>query len=418
MMIQFFTWDAQHPDMSWWKHFEDELPRLAELGFTQVWLPPPNKAMRGKVWDLGEFDQRGTIPTRWGTREELLEACSSARQNNIGVIIDAILNHKLGADRPETFSAVRVDPENRLRDLERKRKIRGWTAFDFPGRQSKSHHESPALTSSATPGLDWDDLTQTNGIYRISSKNHKGWSTRVDTELGNYDYLLGINIDHRHPAVCDDLYAWGSWILDVTGGSGFRLDAIKHMDRRFLLEFIQRARSVPNRERLFVVAEYWTSNVRRMLPYIQAFQGQTAFFDVPLHENFHQASKSGSSYDLRRILDNSLLAIRPRDAVTFVDTNFKVQAYALILLRCDGFPCVFYGDLYPNQECFDEATSENIRRLLTARKMFAYGPLKDYFQHQNCIGFVRMGNSEYPGCVVILSNESIDHACVLTAFAR
>lgn len=31
--------------MSWWKHFETEVPALAELGVTQVWLPPPNKAM-------------------------------------------------------------------------------------------------------------------------------------------------------------------------------------------------------------------------------------------------------------------------------------------------------------------------------------------------------------------------------------
>ena len=41
--IQFFTWDSAHPDMSWWKHFESEIPQLAELGVTQVWLPPPNK---------------------------------------------------------------------------------------------------------------------------------------------------------------------------------------------------------------------------------------------------------------------------------------------------------------------------------------------------------------------------------------
>ena len=30
--------------MSWWKHFENEVPQLARLGVTQVWLPPPNKA--------------------------------------------------------------------------------------------------------------------------------------------------------------------------------------------------------------------------------------------------------------------------------------------------------------------------------------------------------------------------------------
>jgi len=281
VMIQFFIWDAQHPYMSWWKHFESELPRLAQLGFTQVWLPPPSKAMGGKqstgydaydLWDIGEFDQRGTIPTRWGTREELLEACSVARRNNIGVIIDAVLNHKLGADRPETFSAVRVDPENRLRALEPEREIRGWTAFDFPGRQGK--YSKMTWNHEHFSGLDWDDLTQTSGIYRISSENHKGWSTRVDAELGNYDYLLGIDINHRHPAVRDDLYAWGSWILDITNGSGFRLDAIKHMDRNFLLEFIQRTRGVQNRQRMFVVAEYWSANVQKILPYIRACQGQ------------------------------------------------------------------------------------------------------------------------------------------------
>ena len=32
--------------MSWWKHFETEVPNLAAMGVSQVWLPPPNKAMR------------------------------------------------------------------------------------------------------------------------------------------------------------------------------------------------------------------------------------------------------------------------------------------------------------------------------------------------------------------------------------
>ncbi|KAF9238489.1 glycoside hydrolase family 13 protein [Melanogaster broomeanus] len=430
VMIQFFTWEAQHPDMSWWKHFETEMPRLAELGFTQVWLPPPNKAMRKEgqgydaydLWDIGEFDQKGTISTRWGTREELLQACSTARQNNIGVIIDAVLNHKLGADRSEVFSAVPVDPTNRLRAVGEEREIRGWTAFDFSGRQGK--YSGMRWTYEHFSGLDWDELSRTNGVYRISSGRHKGWSTKVAKELGNYDYLLGMDIDHRHPEVRHDLFSWGSWILDETGGSGLRLDAIKHIDRSFLLEFIKKCRGPPNREKLFVVAECWSANIRMILPYIRAFEGQAAFFDVPLHNNFHQASKTGPSYDLRKILDNSLVAIRPGDAVTFVDNhdnmtiqqvgqsleswvdkNFKIQAYALILLRCHGFPSVFYGDLYPNQECFDQDTSTKLEQLLEVRKKFAYGPMRDYFEHKNCIGFVRLGDLEWPGCVVVMSNE-------------
>ncbi|KAG9091515.1 hypothetical protein FRC07_011840, partial [Ceratobasidium sp. 392] len=68
LMIQFFEWDAKAEGVSWWKHFENEIPRLKELGVTQVWLPPPHKAMRPKgqgydaydLWDLGEFHQKGT----------------------------------------------------------------------------------------------------------------------------------------------------------------------------------------------------------------------------------------------------------------------------------------------------------------------------------------------------------------------
>ncbi|KAJ3505365.1 hypothetical protein NMY22_g17611 [Coprinellus aureogranulatus] len=124
LMIQFFTWDCLHPDMSWWRHLEEEIPKLAEQGYTQIWLPPPNKAAeldgRGydayDLWDLGEFMHKGEIRTRWGTRDELLSACRTARQHGIDVLIDAVLNHKLGADRHETFRAVPSNPNNRLRD--------------------------------------------------------------------------------------------------------------------------------------------------------------------------------------------------------------------------------------------------------------------------------------------------------------
>lgn len=69
-----------------------------------------------------------------------------------------------------------------------------WTHEHFSG---WFHVEIPTSTFSAMAGLDWDVLTQTSGIYRISGQNHKGWSTQVDTELGNYDYLLGIDVRMR-----------------------------------------------------------------------------------------------------------------------------------------------------------------------------------------------------------------------------
>ena len=43
--LQFFTWTSKHDGMSWWKHLENEIPAIAEMGFTQAWLPPPQKTM-------------------------------------------------------------------------------------------------------------------------------------------------------------------------------------------------------------------------------------------------------------------------------------------------------------------------------------------------------------------------------------
>ena len=47
--------------MSWWKHFETEIPNLASMGFTQVWLPPPNKATspRGQGYDAYDLVPAG-----------------------------------------------------------------------------------------------------------------------------------------------------------------------------------------------------------------------------------------------------------------------------------------------------------------------------------------------------------------------
>ncbi|KAJ7494749.1 glycoside hydrolase family 13 protein [Mycena galericulata] len=405
LMLQFFTWDTKHDEMSWWKHLELEIPKLAAMGFTQLWLPPPNKGenQNGRgydaydLWDLGEFDQKGTVKTRWGTREELLKACQVAISHGVDIIIDAVLNHKLGADRIERFPAVPVNPQNRLEDEGHMRDIDGWTAFDFKGRGTK--YSSFRWTHEHFTGLDWDHRTRTKAIYRIAGPGRRGWSRNVDKELGNYDYLLGVDVSSD---VQKDLLNWGVWILETTGATGFRLDAIKHIDHSFLLRFITHVRKQSRMPRMFSVC-----TLKLILPYIKAFRGETAFFDVPLHMNFHHASKHNFRFDLRSILNDTIVKEKPKDAVTFVvgqsleswvDTNFKIQAYSLILLRQDGHPCIFYGDLYPNEECYDENVSKNLTLLIEARKKFAYGPCEDYLQEHNCIGFVRTGDLLHPGC--------------------
>lgn len=183
---------------------------------------------------------------------------------------------------------------------------------------------------------------------------------------------------------------------------------------------------------LFAVGEYWApANLPLLIKYIEATSGRMALFDAPLHHNFFEASNKGKDYDLRTILDNCLLSTKPELAVTVVgnhDTQplqaleapiepwFKPIAYALILLRAEGYPCVFYPDLY-NAHYQDKGQDGNeheiflekvpdIELLLKARKKYAYGIQRFYFDYPTCIGWTREGEEDHPGsgCAVVISN--------------
>lgn len=65
--------------------------------------------------------------------------------------------------------------------------------------------------------------------------------------------------------------------------------------------------------------------------------------------------------------------------------------------------CVFFGDLYPNEECYDAETASGLRILLKIRKNVASGSITDYWENKNYVGWVRRGQG-HKICAVIISN--------------
>lgn len=65
------------------------------------------------VYDLGEFDQKGSRATKYGTKEELSALVDEAHKHGIVSYIDAVLNHKFGADQTEKFPVREVDSNDR-----------------------------------------------------------------------------------------------------------------------------------------------------------------------------------------------------------------------------------------------------------------------------------------------------------------
>ena len=69
------------------------------------------------LFDLGEFDQKNTVRTKYGTKQELQDAIKALHEHHVGVYLDAVMNHKAGADYTEKFMAKEVDQQNRDKEI-------------------------------------------------------------------------------------------------------------------------------------------------------------------------------------------------------------------------------------------------------------------------------------------------------------
>ncbi|EGB4753514.1 alpha-amylase [Escherichia coli] len=376
---------------------------------------------------LGEFDQKGSIPTKYGDKAQLLAAIDALKRNDIAVLLDVVVNHKMGADEKEAIRVQRVNADDRTQIDEEIIECEGWTRYTFPARAGQ--YSQFIWDFKCFSGIDHIENPDEDGIFKIvNDYTGEGWNDQVDDELGNFDYLMGENIDFRNHAVTEEIKYWARWVMEQTQCDGFRLDAVKHIPAWFYKEWIEHVQEVAPKP-LFIVAEYWSHEVDKLQTYIDQVEGKTMLFDAPLQMKFHEASRMGRDYDMTQIFTGTLVEADPFHAVTLVanhDTQplqaleapvepwFKPLAYALILLRENGVPSVFYPDLYGahyedvggdgQTYPIDMPIIEQLDELILARQRFAHGVQTLFFDHPNCIAFSRSGTDEYPGCVVVMSN--------------
>lgn len=435
VIIQFFHW--YHPG-NLWNEFVEKAAFLKESGFTAIWFPPAVKCNDGisgrgydvyDIYDLGEFDQKGGISTRYGTKEEYLKAVETAHQYGLQVYADIVLNHRMGGDEKEIITVHQVNEDNRKKNISEVFQAEAFTKFSFPGRNRKysefiwDHH--------CFSGIDEVFINQekSKGIFKIHNEYGTGWNDAASHQFGNYDYLMGADVEFRNPHVVQELKNWIRWYIETTKVDGLRLDALKHISSDFLKDWITYIKEEIN-ENFFLVGEFWKDKADPISEFSDKMNGLISSFAVPLHYRFCEASCKGSSYDLRDLLNDTFFEKNPLLSVSFVENHdtqkmqalespveswFKPLAYALILMSENAYPCVFYPDLFgadytdKNKEGQEEKVVipkiEILPKLLQARQKFAYGEQVNYFDHPNCIAWIRKGNDKNPGCIVIISNS-------------
>ncbi|MCF0259418.1 MAG: alpha-amylase [Erysipelotrichaceae bacterium] len=362
-MLQTFEWYLPD-DGKFWSQLAEHAGQLSKIGYTMTWLPPAAKGFAGTgdvgygvydLYDLGEFDQKGTVRTKYGTREEYLKAVQNLKENGIKVISDIVLNHRMGADEKERVTVQPVDSANREQRIGSEYETEVWTKFTFPGRRGA--YSDFQWTWDCFTGTDYD---ASSGKSQIMLFQGKGWNQDVSREQGNFDYIMGNDVDFNSEKVRKELFEWGKWFQKTTGSDGYRLDAVKSIDFDFFSGWLEMMYMESGTRTPFAVGEYWSGSLQELEKYLDNCQFAMNLFDVPLHFRFQQASTANGQFDVRTLFDNTLTTARPKFAIPFVDNHdtqpgqaleswvldwFKPHAYASILLHKAENACVFIGDV-------------------------------------------------------------------------
>ena len=347
VMMEGFYWNVPNG----WYHTmtakAQELRNMADgYGIDRLWFPPPSKAQSGPnsmgydphdYFDLGAYDQDGSVATRFGTQQDLKEAIAVYRSAGIACMADIVLNHRSGGlleSNPNSSMAVRTD---------------------LSSIASRSHGYGGK--TGATPkaaGTTWTDFSNTASGRAQWHYNEFHPSTFEAADEGSFGdmpdicYVTGNSPGHAYY----DIIQWGQWLQDPKNAGvngGWRFDYTKGY-RPWMARDFWAATGQP-----FSVAEYWDTNVGLIDSWISASGGGISVFDFPLYYTLQGVCNdaAGSAW-LPDLLnpDKSYAARNPLRAVTFAanhDTdgiaNDKMMAYAFILTY-QGYPDLFWKDYF------------------------------------------------------------------------
>ncbi len=111
VMMQAFYWDVPvdvaNLNGTWWDNLSGKATELKNAGISGIWVPAPSKGNWGiedmgygvhDHYDLGNYNQKGSVETRFGSRAELESMISAMHSTSggaprINVYADAVLNH-------------------------------------------------------------------------------------------------------------------------------------------------------------------------------------------------------------------------------------------------------------------------------------------------------------------------------------
>jgi alpha-amylase len=383
VMMQGFYWDVPGGG-TWYNAMKANANGLRYMaggvGINRIWFPPVSKSDGGgysmgynpyDYYDLGQYDQKGTIETRFGSQAELKAAIAEFQKLGIVSMADIVLNHRANAEK-----------------IERNFKTGTETWTDF--------------SSVASGMMKWHwDAFHPNSYCGADSGSYGGY----------------LDVCHHAGPAYNDYKAWMKWLTQPENAGftgGWRYDHVKGY-----APWVNKDMNAATGG-LMGLGEYWDRNTSTLNWWAQ--EADSSVLDFPLYYTMKDIfNDTGGGGWLPDVFDpdKSFAAKWDSRSVTFVgnhDTDEirsdKMMAYAFILTY-KGYPCLYWKD-YFNYGLADGGGSgagagNGIKQLVWCReKLAAGGPNIQVIKSDdgNWIVYGSYGYSkESPGYIVIINDD-------------
>jgi len=399
-----------YSDIPWYERLKQQVESNDFAKFDRVWMNPPQKGKSGKYsvgydpfdyFDLGTYDQKDTVATRYGTEAQLKACVQAFEAKGIDCLADMVLNHMNNSD-----ATYRYDYEYSDHQTFEKRNASGG---------------------------------DTNGYFNANYTNYpfqfdNGWGLPAGTNAWDpYPGAHSADVNERHPYMRNGIKNNGTWLQAKVGYRGCRFDYTQGMEPWFFAEYMNYGLMKDR----FAVGEYWAdvkdASPREHQTWISLMDNRVSSFDFPLHEKLAKMCNDGGDFNMEELSHGALIHVDPERAVTFVESHDEVRpfggdgddklgmeqnkemAYAFILMS-EGHPCIFGQDYFdaPYADTDEHGTGwtgdplkPSLDPMIDARKDYA-GGTTTYLStaHKDDLFIAkRNGTDSKDGCIFVINDD-------------
>ncbi|CAE7202391.1 AMY1.4 [Symbiodinium natans] len=350
VMLQGFNWESHKAGKgNWYGIVESKVEMLADLGITDVWLPPCSQSVAPQGYLPSQLFNLDA--SAYGKKDALKSLLKALHDKGMRGVADIVINHRCGDKQ---------DEQGR------------WNVFTSTGIESrKSFHGI----------MDWQGWAITLGDKFSDGTGERG--------PGNYDgkFDAAPDIDHGNKKVQSSIAIWLRWLRLDIGFDAWRFDFVKGYGAEYVGHYCKKSEPSWAVGELWLDMEYdhdglkYNQDKHRQdtVNWINGTDKESTAFDFTTKGILQEAVRNTQYW---RLKDSNgkppgLLGWMPTHAVTFLDNhdtgstqahwpfpNDKVLVGYAYILTHPGIPCIFWDHVCD----WGEDMRNRIKTLLQLRR--------------------------------------------------